>query len=142
MFVRDRPASLHLALRFDGMLAGWFPAYDVSLGSYGVGNIHHLQILRQAAQSGVEFFDFGAGDEPYKRTFGDSAHLVAKGSASAPSAVALTHRIQSASTKLVTDFVLNHPPLRRAARQALNLLGSVRILLHSRVRLRGSGSRR
>jgi len=132
MFVRDRPASLHLSLRYDGMLAGWFPAYDINLASYGVGIIHQLYVLMHASQRGVRFFDFGAGDEWYKRTFSDFDSFVAEGSLSRASAVALTHQMQTVPKRIVTDFVLRRPPLRKAARRALNVIGSVRSLLHSR----------
>jgi len=131
MFVRDRPASLHLSLRYNDMLAGWFPAYDVNLASYGVGVIHQLHLLMCASRYGVRFFDSGAGEENYKRAFSDFDVLVAKGSLSSASAIALTHRMQMAPNRLVTDFVLRHPPLRRAARRALNVFGSVRTLLRS-----------
>jgi len=133
MFVRGSPASLHLSLRFDDTLAGWFPAYDINLSSYGVGIIHQLYVLMHAAERGVRFFDFGAGDEWYKRTFSDFDISVAAGSVtvSRASAIALTHQMQTVPRRIVTDFVLRRPPLRRAARRALNVIGSVRSLLHS-----------
>src|SRR5262249_40978806 len=71
MFVRDRPASLYLSLRSNGILAGWFPAYDVNLASYGVGTIHQRQLLMHAARNGIRLFDCGAGDEAYKQSFRD-----------------------------------------------------------------------
>lgn len=142
MFVRDRPASFHLALRFDDMLASWFPAYDVNLATFGVGIVHQLHVLRHASQRGVRFFDFGAGEESYKRTFSDFDLFVAEGSLSRASAVALTHRMQTVPKRIVTDFVLRRPPLRRAARRVLNVIGSVRCLLHSRAQSRGADGRR
>jgi CelD/BcsL family acetyltransferase involved in cellulose biosynthesis len=131
MFVRDRPASLHLSLQSKDILAGWFPAYDVNLRSYGVGVIHQLHLLRNAADSGIRFFDCGAGEEKYKQAFRDFDMSVAKGSLSRASAVALAWRVQTAPRRLITDFVLRHPPLRKAARRALNLFGSVRSRLQS-----------
>ena len=126
MFVRDRPASLHLSLQSKDVLAGWFPAYDIGLRSYGVGVIHQLHLLKNAADSGIRLFDCGAGEESYKQTFSDFEVSVASGSLSRASAVALARRMQTAPKRLVVDFVLRHPPLRRAARRTLKFFGGVR----------------
>jgi CelD/BcsL family acetyltransferase involved in cellulose biosynthesis len=113
-------------------MAGWFPAYDIRLMSYGLGVIHHLYVIKHASESGIRLFDFGAGEESYKRTFSDYDLTVAKGALSRRSAVAGIRRMQTAPTRLATAFVLNHPSLRVAARNTLNFLGGVRARLHRR----------
>ena len=131
MFLRDRPASIYLSLRSGDRLAGWFPAYDINLASYGVGIIHQLHLLMQASRNGVNFFDCGAGEESYKRTFSDFDMQLAKGTLSRSAAVALIHRIHAAPRRKAMEFVLNRPQLRKAAKNALMLVGRARTCLRS-----------
>ncbi len=131
MFLRDRPASLYLSLRSFDRMAGWFPAYDMNLASYGVGIIHQLHLLMQGSRNGVNFFDCGAGEESYKRTFSDFDLNMATGTVSRSSAVALLHRIHAVPRRKAIEFVLNRPQLRKAARNALLLVGKARTRLRS-----------
>src|SRR5262249_22189102 len=130
MFVRDCPASLYLSLRSNGILAGWFPAYDVNLAPYGVGTNHQRQLLMHAARNGIRLFDCGAGDEAYKQSFRDFDIALARGTLRRRVPVALAYRLQKAPQTLVTDFVLHRPRLREAVRRALLLIGGVRSRLH------------
>ena len=129
-FVQDRPAAFYLSLRSNGILAGWFPAYDIDLSPYGVGTIHHRYLLMHAARNGIRLFDCGAGDERYKQTFRDFDIVVAGGALRRNAAIAVAHHIKRTPRKLATEFVLRRPSLRKAARSALLLIGSVRSRLH------------
>jgi CelD/BcsL family acetyltransferase involved in cellulose biosynthesis len=131
MFVRDRPVSLYLCLRSRDQLAGWFPAYDIDLASYGVGIIHQLHLLMHASRNGVRFFDCGAGEESYKRTFSDLDITLATGALSRNAAIALAHRIHTAPARMATEFVLRRPQLRRVARKTLLLVGKLRSRLRT-----------
>src|SRR5215468_2306440 len=129
-FVRNRPASFYLSLRSSGILAGWFPAYDIDLASYGVGTIHQRLLLMHAARNGIRLFDCGAGEERYKQTFRDFDIGVARGALRRNAAIAVAHHMQRTPRKLATEFVLSRPSLRKAARNALLLIGNVRSRLH------------
>jgi CelD/BcsL family acetyltransferase involved in cellulose biosynthesis len=129
-FVRDRPASFYLSLRSNGILAGWFPAYDIDLAPYGLGTIHQRHLLMHAAGNGIKLFDCGAGEEGYKQTFRDFDIGLARGSLRRNAAIAVAHHLQRTPRKLATEFVLSRPPLRKAARKALLLIGSLRSRLH------------
>lgn len=129
-FVRDRPASLYLSLRRNGILAGWFPAYDIDLARYGLGTIHQRHLLMHAARNGVRLFDCGAGEELYKQTFRDFDIGLARGALRRSAAIAVAHHLRRAPEKLATEFVLSRPSLRKAARKTLLLIGSLRSRLH------------
>src|SRR5262245_32440968 len=129
-FVRDRPVSLCLSLRADGILGGWFPAYDVDFARYGPGTIHQRHLLMHAAANGIRLFDCGAGEERYKQTFRDLDIGLARGVLRRSAVIAVAHRMQRAPRRLATEFVLSRPPLRRAARKALLLIANLRSLLH------------
>ncbi len=129
-FVGDRPASFYLSLRSNGILAGWFPAYDIDLAPYGVGTIHQRHLLMHAARNGIRLFDCGAGEERYKQTFRDFDIGLARGVLRRNAAIAVAHHLQRTPRKLATEFVLKRPPLRKAARKALLLIGNLRSRLH------------
>lgn len=129
-FVRDRPASFYLSLRSNGILAGWFPAYDIDLAPYGVGTIHQRHLLMHAARNGIRLFDCGAGEEPYKQTFRDFDIGLARGALRSNAVIAVAHHLHRTPRKLATEFVLSRPSLRKAARKALLLIGNLRSRLH------------
>jgi CelD/BcsL family acetyltransferase involved in cellulose biosynthesis len=129
-FVGDRPAALCLSLRSNGILAGWFPAYDIDLAHYGVGTIHQRHLLMHAAGNGIRLFDFGAGDERYKQTFRDFDIELARGALRRNAAIAVAHHLHRTPRKLATEFVLSRPSLRKAARKTLLLIGNLRSRLH------------
>src|SRR5215510_8765119 len=137
-FVRDRQEAIYLSLRSNGILAGWFPAYDVDLSPYGLGTIHQRHLLMHAARNGIRLFDCGAGEERYKQTFRDFDIKLARGALRRNAAIAVAHHLQRAPRKLATEFVLSRPPLRKAARKALLLIGTLR----SRLRPVGPTNRR
>src|SRR5262249_24971763 len=124
--VRDRPAAYCLSLRSNGILAGWFPAYDIDLAPYGVGTIHQRHLLMHAAGNGIRLFDCGAGEEHYKQTFRDFDIALARGMLRRKAAIAIVHNMQRTPRRLAMELVLTRPSLRKAARNALLLIGSVR----------------
>jgi CelD/BcsL family acetyltransferase involved in cellulose biosynthesis len=125
-FVGERPASLCLSLRSNGILAGWFPAYDIDFAHYSVGTIHQRHLLMHAARNGIRLFDCGAGEEHYKQTFRDFDIRLARGALRRRAVIAVAHHVQRTPRKLATEFVLSRPSLRKAARSALLLLGGLR----------------
>ena len=137
-FVGDRPASLCLSLRSNGILAGWFPVYNIDLAAYSVGTIHQRHLLMHAAGNGIKLFDCGAGEERYKQTFRDFDIGLARGLLRRKAAIAVVHHMQRTPRKLAMELVLAKPSLRKAARNALLLIGSLRSRLHPL----GPGNRR
>ena len=126
LYVGDRPVACHLTLCSNGVMSGWLPAYDTEFSSYGIGLILRLQVLKAAAANGIRLFDSGAGDHEYKNTFSDYNLEVAKGSVDRPSIATYARRLQTFPARLATDIVLRSPLLRKAARESLAWVGSMR----------------
>jgi CelD/BcsL family acetyltransferase involved in cellulose biosynthesis len=57
----------------------WFPAYDPAHGRFSPGALSMLNLLRLAADEGVEFVDFGLEGDQYKRYFAEPRRLVYEG---------------------------------------------------------------
>ncbi len=127
--VHDRPVAASLDLRANKIMASWLSAYDRHYAPYGVGLQQILYFLQEAAADGVDFVDFGAGEEGYKSAFCEYGGFVAEGSVSRATPLAVARRLQTAPKRLVTGFVLSHPTVRKAAREALNHVGRLRTSL-------------
>ena len=121
-----RPVAIHFGLRSAATLACWFPSYDVALAKYSPGLMLHLFMAEAAATAGLRRLDLGKGDQEYKTVLGNQQLTVAEGCVERPSAVAMARRLQHAPRRYVTDFVLDRPALRSAARQLLRRVGQLR----------------
>jgi len=124
--VAGRPAAIQQSLRANGVLACWFPAYDVTLAPYSPGLACMFEIVRAAAAHGLAEIDLAKGDADYKRMLKDGDRTVSLGWAERPSPVALVRRAQQGPQRRLTEFVLARPRLRRAARRTLRTLGRLR----------------
>ncbi|WP_421851741.1 GNAT family N-acetyltransferase [Oricola sp.] len=51
----------------DGRITVEFGTFDAQYGEIGPGDMLFFLAIREAAERGLEVFDFGIGDEPYKR---------------------------------------------------------------------------
>jgi len=118
--------AAHFGLRSESSLSCWFPAYDVSLAKYSPGLSLHLKMAELAATAGIHYLDLGKGDEDYKQSLKNADLIVAEGWIDRPSATAMARRVQRAPRRVILNFILSHPPLRRAARRVLKQVGSMR----------------
>jgi CelD/BcsL family acetyltransferase involved in cellulose biosynthesis len=122
----EQIVAAHFGLRSEASLSCWFPAYDVSLAKYSPGLTLHLKMAEMAAVAGIRYLDLGKGDEEYKQSLKSGDLTVLEGWIDRSSVWAIGRRIQRAPRRIVFNFVLSHPPLRRAARTMLRRLGSMR----------------
>lgn len=67
LWANDRVAAAHFGLRTGSTLSYWFPAYDPALSRYSPGLILALELIEDAAASGLTRVDLGVGDEAYKQ---------------------------------------------------------------------------
>jgi CelD/BcsL family acetyltransferase involved in cellulose biosynthesis len=118
--------AAHFGLRSESCLSCWFPAYDVSLAKYSPGLSLHLKMVERAATAGIHYLELGKGDEEYKQSLKNADLIVAEGWIDRPCATAVARRVQRAPRRVLLNFILSHPPLRRAARGALKQVGSMR----------------
>jgi CelD/BcsL family acetyltransferase involved in cellulose biosynthesis len=126
LYCGERVVAAHFGLRSDSSLACWFPAYDPSLGRYSPGLSLHLKMAEAAPTAGLRFLDLGKGDEPYKQSLKNDDLTVGEGWIDLPSVAAVMQRARRTPGRFASNLILNHPPLRRAARRVLKLVGSVR----------------
>jgi CelD/BcsL family acetyltransferase involved in cellulose biosynthesis len=118
MYAGDRPVAGHLQLRFDGVLAGWFPAYDPELGKYAPGLQHHLRTAQAAAAVGVEYIELGKGDEGYKSLLSNGSKTVGTGRVVRSRVVAGARDARRAPVDGLREIVVANPVLYRWADRA------------------------
>lgn len=118
LYAGERPAAGHLQLRFDGVLAGWFPAYDPDLGKYAPGLLHHLGTARAAGAAGVRHIELGKGGEDYKALLANGALMVGTGQATRSRLVAGARAASRAPVRGLRQVVVATPTLYRWADRA------------------------
>lgn len=69
LYAGDQLLAVHLGLRTEQVIHLWFPAYDPAFERYSPGLILLMELLKVAADDGVERFDLGKGRERYKASF-------------------------------------------------------------------------
>jgi CelD/BcsL family acetyltransferase involved in cellulose biosynthesis len=71
--VGDIPAAINLGLMMRGRYYHVLASYtdDATVGRYGPGAAHLMEIMAKAIERGCTVFDFTIGDEPYKRDWCD-----------------------------------------------------------------------
>ena len=79
LFVNDELAAIEFGIRANNILHSWFPAYDTSLSSYGLGNTLLVQILQSAESMGIDRIHLGKAEEEYKLSFASDCVHVAEG---------------------------------------------------------------
>jgi CelD/BcsL family acetyltransferase involved in cellulose biosynthesis len=126
LYINDKAVSSHLTLCSNGVMSGWLPSYDTKYSLYGTGLILRLHLLKAAAANEIRLFDSGAGDHEYKNTFSNDTLEVAKGAVERPAIATYVRRLQTYPVRLATGIVLGSPFLRKAARESLAYVGSMR----------------
>jgi CelD/BcsL family acetyltransferase involved in cellulose biosynthesis len=122
------PVAGHFGLRSKTVLCSWFPAFDARYSRYRPGLLLFRSLIEASASIGIGHIDLGKGHEPYKQELKNGDITVAEGWVERPVAAALLRRVQRAPRRLLLDFVLSRPALRRGARRALRGLGYVRTM--------------
>ena len=110
-----RLVAVHFGLRSGGRLHSWFPAYDRAVAKLSPGNVLMVELLRAAADRGVDAVDLGTGDERYKYSYGSHTFPLRGGVAEPPG---LRREVARAGRR-VRDALKTHPagaPARAAAR--------------------------
>lgn len=136
LYAGGRPVAGHFGLRFDGVLAAWFPAYDTAYAKYSPGSVQHLYMAEAAAAADVAGIDLGKGAREYKDSLKDRELVVAEGRvrrhSTSTSVQAGVHWVRRTPTRWARNVVLDHPRLLRAADRTLKRYGR----LHTAVRPR------
>lgn len=64
-----RPIAFHFGFCYQGSYLWYKPSFDIHLARYSPGEVLLRQLLLAAIDEGAHTFDFGLGDEPFKRRF-------------------------------------------------------------------------
>ncbi len=134
LYAGDRLVAVEFSLRSETTLAGWFPSYDPELGRYSPGAIRTLRTIEAAGLAGLQRYDLGKGAEEYKRALKTGDLQVCEGWVVRPVVLGYLRRAMGIPQELALGVVLRHPRLRRAARVALERIGSARLNLERKVR--------
>jgi len=78
--LEGRIMAAEIALSDGDCLHLWYPAYDEAYARHSLGIVLVFEIIKEAAQKGIQFVDFGTGSESYKipftTPFADCARLI------------------------------------------------------------------
>jgi CelD/BcsL family acetyltransferase involved in cellulose biosynthesis len=135
MYAGDVPVAAHFGVRFDRVLAGWFPVYDRRFSAYSVGLINNLRMVEAAAAAGVSLIEMGKGTRPYKEILKSRDTFVAEGIVTRRSPLAAAHWARSVPQAWVIRQIRGHPPLFNATDRLLRQVGQMRDSLPSRHRV-------
>ena len=127
LYAGDRPVAAHFGLRSDSIVSWWFPAYDPDFGRYSPGLILLLKMAEGAAAAGLDQLDLGKGHESYKQSFKSYDLDIAEGWVERLAVATLLRRAQRTPPRMLRDFVVSHPSVRRAARGARDRVGRWRV---------------
>jgi len=122
----DHLVAVDLSLSYDGVIAGWFSAYDADFGAYSPGGIRLFRSIEHACAIGTSYIDMARGDESFKNAIKTGDAFVGNGSIHRRSALAAVHRASTTPRAAVRSYVLEHPRVRSTVRDSLKRLGSVR----------------
>lgn len=127
LYAGDEPVAGHVLLRMDGVLAGWFPAYDARFAKVSPGLITRLRLAEAAAAAGVNQIDMGRGTrDHFKQLFKSRDIVVAEGQVLRPSPTAALHWVRTVPYRRVRHVVTEHPSLLKAADRVLFACGRLR----------------
>ena len=138
LYAGDQPVAANLDFRRDGVMAGWFPAYDPRFAKYSPGLLHRLHLIEAAAASGVRLIELGRGTYEHKELFKTRDVMVGEGRVMRPSAGAALYYTGRAPLRRLRQTVMDSPPLYRAADTVLRRYGR----LHSTLTVRTAANRR
>jgi CelD/BcsL family acetyltransferase involved in cellulose biosynthesis len=66
---RDRPIAFHFGFSYAGTYLWYKPSFAIDLAKRSPGEVLLRQLILAALQEEATTFDFGLGDEPFKRRF-------------------------------------------------------------------------
>ena len=66
---KEKPIAFHFGVCYDGTYLWYKPTFDIALARMSPGEVALRRLLLAAIDEGAHTFDFGLGDEPFKRRF-------------------------------------------------------------------------
>lgn len=79
LYAGEELVAVHAGISNERVLSSWIPAYHPAYARYSPGALLHLEMIRAAAERGVERIELGRGVNPLKRALGSTAVQLAIG---------------------------------------------------------------
>jgi CelD/BcsL family acetyltransferase involved in cellulose biosynthesis len=115
LYADETPIAAHFGLRGGGILAHWFPAYDVQYGKYSPGLILHMRMAEFTPGVGVRIIDLGTGVNRYKEELKSGDIFVGAGMVTTASPLAAVHRARRVGGRWMVETIKQNPRLLLAA---------------------------
>jgi CelD/BcsL family acetyltransferase involved in cellulose biosynthesis len=99
LWAGDRPIAAHFGLVSNRVWHWWFPTYDPDYGRHSPGLLMLHAMLQAGREEGIEWLDFGPGDEEFKWRLSNDTLPLAQGTActlAACIAIGLKRRFEDA----------------------------------------------
>jgi CelD/BcsL family acetyltransferase involved in cellulose biosynthesis len=125
LYAGDTLVAGHFGIRFEHVLADWFPAYDTRYGKQSPGLIQNLRMLEEAASVGIDTIDLGKGTERYKQTLKTHDVFVAEGTVTRGPLFAGIVRGRNEAVKWATPKIKRHPRVFRVIDQVFRHYGRI-----------------
>jgi len=117
LYAGDRMVAAHMGLRSKHVWHGWFPSYDPDAARNSPGRLMFFLLFRHAKETGLDQFDFGAGQTDFKERYANSTIPVGQGFVSL-SPLDRTVR----NSRIIARRAILRSPLERPLRTALRWL--------------------
>jgi CelD/BcsL family acetyltransferase involved in cellulose biosynthesis len=75
----DTWIAAHFGIRSGALLHHWLPAYNPALSRFSPGRLLLVRMIQEGVKQGLATFDFGAGDQDYKREFATDRYSLLEG---------------------------------------------------------------
>ncbi|MFC4906106.1 GNAT family N-acetyltransferase [Actinomadura gamaensis] len=126
LWAGDEPVSAHFGLRNEGVMAGWFPAYDTRFGKYSPGMIGHLRLAEGCTRNGITEIAMGRGGKEFKEGFKGREIPIAEGRVARATAGAGVHWVRATPLNKARGAVLDNPALYKRADRVLKTYAKLR----------------
>ena len=93
LYCGDNWLASHIGLRYGSVLHVWFPVYNADFRRYGPGHMLLFKIIEHGLARGIREFDFGVGVASYKKKYGGSTYVVARGNLQARDLMSFAHKV-------------------------------------------------
>ncbi len=131
LYAGEQLVAAHFGLRYDRVIAAWFPTYDIRFSRLSPGLLLHLYLAEAAAADGVDHIDLGRGAKDYKESFKSRDLVVAEGRVVRRVPAAALHWAQRVPLRRLRNAVTQHSSLFRVADRMLRTYGRTRTKLVS-----------
>lgn len=99
--VNGRPVAAEFGPRWRGAFHPWIAAYDPEFTAYSPGHLLVADLLQRMQTDGLDRYDLGHDDAPYKAMFANNAVALSAGSWCADGRSELTHNMRGLPGKIV-----------------------------------------